>query len=380
VTFEQFPVIEISGTAFERGRQHGTRARARIERSIAHYAILFGFCGIGWAEAQRLGAAYRGVIGEFDAELLQEMEGVAAGAGRAADEILALNARTEILPPTFPGKPTGEWLASRLGRAADPGECTAIAVSPARSATGGALLAQNWDWLGTQREALVLLRIREPDGRSCLTLTEAGMLAKIGLNDRGFGVCLNILRSEDDGAHAGVPVHVLLRALLRRASVKDAIEFSSRIRAGASSNILCADASGDAAALELAPSGVHVVRDPGGTLCHTNHFLAPAALRAEVAPPPSLSSQPRLECARRHAAGHSKLGIAELQALLRDESDGFLSVCRRPDPSLPEQARIESVASVIMELARGVMHVAPGIPSQTDYRSVALAAEPALSA
>lgn len=375
-----FPVIELFGTAFERGRQHGRQARARVERSIANYASLFDYCGIDWHDAQRLGATYRRVIGEFDPELLQEIEGLAAGTGRAVDEILALNARTEILPPTFPEKPTGEWLASRLGRPADLGECTAIAISPARSATGGTLLAQNWDWFGAQREALVLLRIREPDGSSCLTLTEAGMLAKVGLNGRGFGVCLSILRSEDDGAQPGVPVHVLLRALLRRASVKDAIEFASRIRTGASSNVLCADASGDAAALELAPSGMHVVRGPGGTLCHTNHFLAPAALPAEVAPPPSFSSQPRLECAQRLAAGAARLGIADLQGLLRDETDGFLSICRRPDPSLPEEARIESVASVIMELARGVMHVAPGIPSRTDYRSVALAAEPALSA
>ena len=379
-----FPVIELSGSAFERGRTHGAEGRARVERSIANYANLFGHCGIGWADAQRLGETYRGVIGTFDSTLLEEIEGIAVGAGRSAGEILALNARTEILPPTFPGKPTAEWLVSRLGCPADFGECTAIAVSPARSATGGTLLAQNWDWLGAQREALVLLRVRETDvaheGLSCLTLTEAGMLAKIGLNDRGFGVCLNILRSEDDGAQPGVPVHVLMRALLRRASVSDAIEFASKHRFGASSNVLCADSSGEAASLELSPAGVHVVRDPGGALCHTNHFLAPGAQPAEIAPPSSLSSRPRLECAQRHAAARAKLGIAELQALLRDETEGFLSVCRRPDPSLPEEARIESVASVIMELARGAMHVAPGVPSRTEYRRVALAPEPAFSA
>ena len=66
--------------------------------------------------------------------------------------------------------------------------------------------------------------------------------------------------------------------------------------------------------------------------------------------------------------------------MLRDETDGFLSVCRRPDPSLPEEARIESVASVIMELAAGAMHVAPGVPSSMEYRRVALAREAALSA
>ncbi len=369
-----FPLIELSGTPFARGRTHGERARTRVERSIANYTSLFGHCGIGWAEAQRLGAAYRERIGDFDAALLEEMAGVAAGSGRAVDEILALNARTEILPPTFPGKPSAEWLATRLGCPADVGECTAIAVSPGRSRTGGALLAQNWDWLGAQREALVLLRIREPDGSSCLTLTEAGMLAKIGFNEHGLGMCLNILRSEDDGAQPGVPVHVLLRALLKRASVASAIEFASRVHVGASSNVLCADREGDAASLELAPGGMQVVRDGDGTLCHTNHFLSPGARGGEVAPPASLSSVPRLECALRHAAAHAKLGTAELQALLRDESDGYLSVCRRPDPSLPEEARIESVASVIMELGCAVMHVAPDVPSRSAYVPVSLVA------
>lgn len=370
-----FPIIDLSGSASERGRQHGTLARRRVERSLANYRTLFEHCGIGWTDAQRLGRTYRDVIGDFAPELLTEIEGIAAGANRAADELLALNARTEILPPTFPGKPSAEWLASRLGSPADFGECTAIAVLPARSATGETLLAQNWDWLGGQRDALVLLRIRGEDGSIALTLTEAGMLAKIGCNDRGFGVCLNILRSEDDGAEPGVPVHVLLRALLDCGSVREAAQRVRTLRPGASSNILCADRSGDAAALELSPAGAQVLRGEGGTLCHTNHFLAPDAQGAEVALPPSLSSRPRLECAERHARATRSLGIGEIQRLLRDETDGLISVCRHPDPSLPEEARVETVASVIMELARGVMHVAPDIPSRAEYAPVALAAE-----
>ena len=203
-----FPVLDVSGGAFERGRAHGRQARDRVERSLANYARLFAFYGMPWTEARRRAADYRDVIGAFDASLLEEIEGIAQGSGRSVEEILALNARTEILPPAFL---TG----------ADAGECTAIAVTPAGSATGGTLLAQNWDWVGAQREAMIVLRIPESDAPACLTLTEAGMLAKIGLNAVGLGVCLNILRSIFDGSQAGVPVHVLLRALLRRASVRD---------------------------------------------------------------------------------------------------------------------------------------------------------------
>ena len=374
-----FPIIDLAGGAFERGRIHGAQARVRVERSIATYARLFAFCGIDWRGAQALGARYRDPIDAFDAELLAEIEGIAAGAGRHVNEILALNARTEILPPTYPGEPHPDWQGIAAANVAagvpDWGECTAIAVRPAASATGGTLLAQNWDWLGAQRGALVLARIRESDGAHCLTLTEAGMLAKIGLNDRGFGVCLNILRSQHDGKQPGVPVHVLLRALLKRSGVKDAIAFASKRSFGGSSNILCADVAGDAAALELAPSGLYVVPAEDGTLCHTNHFLAPAARSREATLALSLSSIPRLERARALVgAMPAKLGVADLQRMLRDEADGYRAISREPDPALPEEARIESVASVIMELAAGVMHVAPDVPSRTAYAPVQLRA------
>jgi len=58
--------------------------------------------------------------------------------------------------------------------------------------------------------------------------------------------------------------------------------------------------------------------------------------------------------------------------MLRDESEGPMSICRHPDTQLPREARVETVASVVMELARGVMHVAPDVPSKVAYHAVAL--------
>jgi len=373
-----FPLIEVSGSARERGQQHGLRAKSRIERSVANYARLFAYCGIDWQGAQRLGAGYREVIGDLDPALLAEIEGIASGAGRHVDEILALNARTEILPPSYPGDPHPD--RSRIAAAnakkgvPDWGECTSVAVKPAQSASGTTLLAQNWDWLGGQRAALVLLRVRNAGGASCLTLTEAGMLAKIGLNSRGFGVCLNILRSSDDGSHTGVPVHVLLRALLDRDSVADAVAFASRLSFGASSNVLCADAAGDTAALEFSPRGLEVVRGADAALCHTNHFLSPAGARHQASLAPSLSTVPRLARITALTGAHKgKFSPADLQHMLRDESDGYLSICRSPDPSFAPEVRIETVASVVMDLGERVMHIAPDVPSRVDYVPVALA-------
>jgi len=372
-----FPIIDIEGDAFVRGRLHGTLARAQIERSIATYARLFAYCGFDWNDAQQRATRYQDTIGNLDAGLLEEINGIAAGAGRRVEEILALNARTEILPPSYPGEPSPHWQqVQEVNRGAgipDWGECTAIAVQPARSATRGALLAQNWDWLGTQRAALVLLRTRESDGRRCLTLTEAGMLAKIGLNDRGLGVCLNLMRSRRDGQHPGIPVHVLLRALLKRSSVAEAIQLASSVTHGASSNVLCADRGGDAAGLELSPGGVEVVRPADAVVCHTNHFLMPAGSAGEAPRAPTLSTEERLARIEALARGrHAAFSVADLQAMLRDESEGAKSICRNPDPALAREARVETVASVVMELAAAVMHVAPDVPSRVAYHLVAL--------
>jgi len=371
-----FPVIEASGVARERGRIHGAVARARVERSIATYAKLFAYYGIDWRQAQERGAAFRDEIAGLDAELLEEIVGIAEGSGRGLNEILALNARTEILPPSYPAERSRRWQAvddaNRAAGVPDWGECTAIAVPPAASATGGALLAQNWDWLGAQRGALVVLRIRETDGSSCMTLTEAGMLAKIGLNDRGFGVCLNILRSTTDGSRSGVPVHPLLRALLKCGDVEHAASRAARLSFGASSNVLCADACGGTANLEFSPLGLQPMRGDGAALCHTNHFLAPSGGPAEAALAPSLSSVPRLARARALVAAQRSIGIADLKRMLRDESEGYLSICRRPDPTLDAEVRLESVASVIMELGERRMHIAPDIPSLAKYECLML--------
>jgi len=381
-----FPIIDVAGAPRERGRKHGARARERIARSIANYARLFAWCGLAWDDVQRRATAYRDQIGDLAPALVDEIAGIAAGAGVRETEILALNARTEILPPTYPGlaSPSMASILARNGAAlpgnareivADIAECTALAVLPKASADRHTWLAQNWDWLGSQRDALVVLRIAGDDGSRIVTLTEAGMLAKIGINDRGFGVCLNILRSVDDGQIPGCPVHVLLRHRLSCGDVAEARATAAAIRHGASSNVLCADAGGHAASLELSPRGVAVI-EPGddGTLAHTNHYLDETLGVKAAALSPLATTAQRLACAKRHAArvADRPLSREAIAALLRDDSEGGESVCREPDPALEPEVRIETVAGVMMDLDRRTMWIAPDVPSRAEFEAVTL--------
>ncbi len=378
-------------SAHDRGFFYGQTARSQTLHSRNTYARLFASCGTSWAKACDKAMTYHGVIHQLDPALLLEMEGMAAGSGLALPDILALNCRTEILPANFLSDAThqGEaalqanrdaglpdWLGDApIDPAAANGECTAMVVAPLASRQGDTWLAQNWDWIGRQRQALVLLHSRNEAGQRFTTLTEGGMLAKIGMNTQGFALGLNILRSLDDGLRPGVPVHVLLRHLLGCASLKAARAELARIGPtlgfGAASNIPCADAQGAVACFEVAPAGWGEEQPTRGVVVHTNHFVCESLLSAQAPLGLALSSQPRLVTAQQHAA-HNNIDQASLETFLRDETDGHLSICRSPDMRLPPEGRVESVAGVIMNTTQRQMWIAPDVPKRCAFEQVLL--------
>lgn len=374
-----FPVINLRSldSAKARGERYGMLARSQIVHSIQSYARLFADCGIDWTEAGRRAMQYREAIEATDPELLDEIEGIAHGAKLAFSDILALNCRTEILPPNFLALQSDRSQQACAHNQAiglqDWGECTALAVSASASTDAHTWLAQNWDWIGRQREALLILHTCDAKGCAIATLTEAGMLAKIGLNERGLAVGLNILRSLADGSRPGVPVHVLLRHALSFDSLQALRQrlgvLADGIGFGAASSIPAADASGDIACFEISPLAWSEFAPTDGVVVHTNHFLCSSLLDQQADMTSSLSTEARLRCAQGYAS-QRPIGVATLEAVLRDESDGFLSVCRRPDPTMPEQVRVESVAGIRIDCTERRWWIAPDIPSQVDFEEV----------
>ena len=397
-----FPCIDTlsAASAHERGHIYGQQASSRIQHSVITYARLFAACGIDWASACERGMCFEPVIEQVDADLMAELRGMAQGSGQSLGSLMALNCRTEILPPTFladapqlkeaalaamaanrvAGLP--DWLADApWDRALKDGECTAMGVTAAASQTGQAWLAQNWDWMGRQRDALVVLHTQGPSGQSITTLTEAGMLAKIGINQSGFALGLNIVRSNRDGSRLGVPVHVLLRHLLDCHSVAharerlQALQSNSGLGFGAASNVPCADAEGQAACFEVSPAGWAELTPSRGVVVHTNHFVCDTLVAEQAPMAPGLSSHNRLSTAAHHAL-KTPIGRTDLEHFLRDESDGFLSICRSPDPSVPPESRVESVAGIIMQTQPPAMWVACDVPSRVAFEAVPLARRP----
>ena len=88
-------------------------------------------------------------------------------------------------------------------------------------------------------------------------MTEAGILAKVGVSTRGIAVALNILYHARDGrGELGVPVHLVLRRLLEQAaSTDEAWELLRETPYSASSCVTVVDATGEGACFELSPAG-----------------------------------------------------------------------------------------------------------------------------
>jgi len=361
--------VSVAGSALERGVRIGQLTQSKVAYSLDTYERLFALCDITWAQAVQQGLGYLDALSALSPNYLEELQGIAQGASVDFESLLALNCRTEILPSNFlskalllSDKPHVVEKASQLCPNATVNECTSFAVAGAEQ---NFWLAQNWDWCGLQRNAMSVIESHIHDGLCHLTVTESGMLAKIGMNSHGLAITLNILRSDKDGAAEGVPVHFLLRSLLDCESVEHCIDLVTAMKFSSSSNVMVLDANGQIASFELSPYGVKVLNASEDGLCHTNHFLHDALESHDVGRPGNESTINRLN--RANASVHPQMSKADIVDLLSDQSDGLESICRFGDPTFPPIAQIETVTAVIMNTADKTLSVSAAQPSLSEF-------------
>jgi isopenicillin-N N-acyltransferase like protein len=353
-----YPHIRVSGGPRERGRAPGVAASARIQRWLAGYERAYAVeAGMSWAAARETAQGYVPAIAAQAPDALSELEGIAAGAGIDVEDVLALNARTEVIAAAWARLPDG---------------CSALAVLPARSADGHTLLAQNWDWMVHSVDTVVILEAEREDGPSFVTAVEAGLLAKAGLNAAGLGLTTNFLLTPEDDGRPGLPYHVTLRVLLDARDVPDAVERLRAMDRASSANYLLADDSGRAVDVEATPDDLELIEPEDGFLAHTNHFCTQTLSHRDAGTELMPSSPLRLE--RLRALVGAPAGSAEIRAALADHENFPAAVCCHPDPELDEVERTVTAASLVMDLDARRLELADGNPCSTPYRELDYAA------
>jgi isopenicillin-N N-acyltransferase-like protein len=360
-----FPVITVTGGPLQRGRQYGLQARERIHRSITAYAQTFEYyAGWDWARASAEALDFLPAITDFDERYVEEMAGVAEGADVALRDILAINVRTEIM--------YSARVRNAMGQPA-PAECSVFAsVAPG----GHVLVGQNWDWAPFACETVVVLQAIPDDGPAFLTVVEAGLMAKFGVNSDGLAVMTNALACTEDQGDAAVPYHVMLRGLLDCSTTGDALARLEQATRASSANYLLADASGSVVDVEARPGGepqLHrLLHDDRGVLLHTNHFVSPDFDAVDytdmVAPSTTRFRLDRVAALADAAPDPNDMSV--FAAALCDHDNDPDSVCRHPDPTLPAPEQSMTVASVLIDLTDRRVQLSDGPPCDGGFQDV----------
>lgn len=338
----------------DRGRDFGAAHSAMIAATVDKYARLFALTAGRQVDMLGPGREALAAIREFSPAAASEIEGIAEGAGLPSETVAAVNARTEILGASHARLRGGE--CSTVLRLGEPGE--------------GPVALQTWDWHDGFADSWLVWTIEHPDGHMVHTLTEYGILGKIGVSSAGLGLNLNILHHGHDGGPTRVPVHVLARSVLDSArTMGRALALIGAAEVSASSALtLSAVDAGEPVALtaEVFPGGPRfVLPGPDGLLVHTNHFLDPHAARHERENQIGPDSYLRLAVLQRRLARRAGNDPASLLAAMASHSGGGGAVCCHPETATLG-SRYATLATVSLDVLHGSMTVRAGGPCSAD--------------
>lgn len=350
--YAPFPLIDLSGSPRERGRSHGKAAADRLRRGARMYAESLLKSGVDWKELERRAEAMVPAIERFDPAYVEEMRGIAEGAGEPFAAVMLMNARTEMVA------------AARRQHAAKhvPDGCTAALALPEASADGVLLHGQNWDWRAECAETGVVLRIRSDDGPDILTFTEAGGLARSGLNSAGIGLTANALECDRDYQRgAGVPLPFIRRKVLESAHLAQAVQTIVATPKPGSNHMAVSHCGGEAFGFECAPDETFWIAPERGLYVHANHWIAESA-RAKVKDtglaetPCSIYRDKRVRDQLGPKRG--ELTLDDFRSAFFDDWGSPWSVCRPPRLNT-RGVMTATTAMILMRPAEGHLEAAP---------------------
>jgi isopenicillin-N N-acyltransferase like protein len=357
----QLPVqtVFVRGGSEERGYQYGSQTRELIKKSLLIYKdIVKTMRGeeLVWEDLLDEAKAFIPGLKRYDRLYFNEMKGIAEGAGVSLEEIVFLNARSEIMNPAW---------SKRL----IPEGCTSFLLQPSVTSNGEYYIGQTYDWFPACSELLIILHVEDEAGHEFITVTEAGILAKIGCNNSGVGVLLNYLNNFEIN-RSGTPYNILLRRALDSRSYTDAQRNIMRSPIAFGLNMFIADRSGAGIDYELAANGMDFFYPQEGMLVHTNHHISQTLSTRTFNKKMYPGSVNRYDTARR-LLGRSGLGMKDLMGLVsyHDDNDAHNSICRH---ELEDEYQIETIFTMIIELTRMELYLCFNPPCSNPFYKISL--------
>lgn len=352
------PVVRVAGSHGQMGVQLGRDREAQVHSMIEMYQRLFvqAASSLGldsWEEAILHAHKYLPFAMESTPQYVEEMRGIAEGAGVPFDDILVLHCIEAITSD-----------ALHLG-------CTSLALGPEVTATGSVLLGHNEDWIPEDLHNMFVVHARPEGEPAFLAITYGGLLPNIGFNDCGIAqLCDSVYPSD---ARVGVPRILVARGVLAARSLSDAVRAACNRRRNAGYNHLIAHESGEIYNLEVSALKYEMLHSDDGMDAHANHYLHPRMQAIEKHGGDLVNSHIRLNRARRlMAAQRGKADRQAVQAILSDHVNFPQSICNHIVVDDTPLDRQQTIASLVIDLSARTMHVAWGTPCRNEFIAYSL--------
>ena len=254
--------VELSGSGYERGVQHGTILKAEIADILRRFKADLKSSRNRDPDSlisEFLRATdFIPAIKKWTPDLLDEVTGIADGSGQKFETIFAYQLPDEL------------WVYfDKL----DAHHCSGIGI--ARIASHPAYVAQNLDLESWRHGSQAVLHILQSETiPEQFIFTSVGLIGANGVNNGSIGVCANTLM-QLNASQNGLPVAFVIRGLLAKKSEQSALEFIKAVHHASGQNYILG--IGDKV-YDFEASATKVVRCrpvAGDSLVyHTNHPFA----------------------------------------------------------------------------------------------------------
>ncbi len=374
------PVVEMRGTPRQKGQAHGAALAPKIAETMARWradiAAAYDSDVDGFIDSFLGGTRFPAALERWTPHLLEEIDGIAEGAGQPVRDVLALNFMDEQW-----------WFNAERKAASDVPEgknCTSFGSTD--SAAGATLMGQTMDIAAWSEGLQALLHLHDDDGRETYVFTFAGFIGLLGLNSRGVGICCNALL-ELDHSDRGLPVAAVMRGVLGHDDPASAAAFVNRVNHASGQNYVIGG-PGQVMSLECSAASVapYVPHADGARLCHTNHPLSntdtghyrsrTGKSTDEILDFTGTNSMSRFASIEgRLVEPGQAVDLDSCKAALASEDDPANPVARRLEPSKPNIIGY-TAGTAIFELSdQPVLHFAAGPASVTHFQSYKFAAK-----
>lgn len=342
-TATRYREITVSGSPREMGRQLGEAAGELVRGFVAVALDRANLVmRVSRSQAETTAANSLEYAEQYLPSACEELRGLAEATGLSLIDVMLLQVRNQWRP-----EPEAA--------------CTSLAVST--SAKSGQLLAQNWD-ADPALDPYTIVLTRKPTGKpAIMNVTQAGLIAYIGLNDAGIGACVNTLPAPS--RPIGVPHYFTVRQMYESRTRDEAIEAVRRAHRAIPANIMISSPQGPAD-LEVTIDDIHVLEvDTSGKLTHANHCRHPGLAPINDQFPELIQSQSRQHKVDELSAAED-LTVERVKQILSDHEGFPRSICRHTNPDA-NVGHWQTVFSIIMEPEYGRMHVTRGTPCCKPY-------------